>query len=718
MLALKYQEQPSSITIDKKTPPPKRVHFINTITLVKKERESRDSTPREHEGLTCEVDDEVGSNELQEEEENDLEYFNMFPSMKELKYHEWLLKNPRPPWVFDNQSIERDRLIGIGFVLGFVEFISFTFSDKETILVIEAVMDQSTEESIGECHSSKETGSSQDYILMPLWKDGSLSNSSLKNAKRSKNSTQDVNTVGPSINTASTNINTGCLNINIVSPTVTTAPVEAIHADFFSDETEVDMSNITTTYPVPSTPNIRIHKDHSLDHVIGDVQSGVQTRRMTKTIFEQGIISAVYKGKTHEDLHTCLFACFLSQEEPKKVIQALKDPSWIEAIQEELLQFKLQQVWTLIDLPHGKRAIGTKWVYRNKKDEKDSVIRNKARQVTQGYTQEEGIYYDEVFALVARIEAIRLFLAYASFKDFVVYQMDVKSAFLYGKIEEEVYVCQPPGFEDPEFPDRVYKVEKALYGLRQAPRSWYETFSTYLLNNGFHKGQIDKTLFFKSVKSDILLVQVYVDDIIFGSTKKELCTKFKKLMHKKFQMSLCKYTYGDCLKPLMKEEKAEDFTPKVLHLHAVKRIFRYLKGQPKLGLWYSKDSPFDLEAYTDTNYAGASLDRKSITGVSVTVSLLWIVDSERDRLIFVNRGTRSVPLFVDRGTRSVPLFVDRGTHSVPLFVMLSVTVSTWFDVIAVMELENSQNNALAKLPMLKLGEYEMREIRIKQYFQI
>ncbi|GJZ69018.1 putative ribonuclease H-like domain-containing protein [Tanacetum coccineum] len=216
----------------------------------------------------------------------------------------------------------------------------------------------------------------------------------------------NVNTVGPSINTASTNINTGCLNINIVSPTVTTAPVEAIHADFFSDETEVDMSNITTTYPVPSTPNIRIHKDHSLDHVIGDVQSGVQTRRMTKTIFEQGIISAVYKGKTHEDLHTCLFACFLSQEEPKKVIQALKDPSWIEAIQEELLQFKLQQVWALIDLPHGKRAIGTKWVYRNKKDEKDSVIRNKARQVTQGYTQEEGIYYDEVFALVARIEVI------------------------------------------------------------------------------------------------------------------------------------------------------------------------------------------------------------------------------------------------------------------------------------------------------------------------
>nr|GEV25589.1 retrovirus-related Pol polyprotein from transposon TNT 1-94 [Tanacetum cinerariifolium] len=158
-------------------------------------------------------------------------------------------------------------------------------------------------------------------------------------------------------------------------------------------------------------------------------------------------------------------------EEPNKVIKALSDLCWIEAMQDELLQFKLQKVWTLVDLPNGKRDIGTKWVYKNKKDKKDIVIRNKARLDAQGYTQEEGIDYDEVFALVARIEAIRLFLAYASFKDFVVYQMDVKSAFLYGKIEEEVYVCQPPGFEDPEFPDKVYMVEKALYGLHQAPRA-------------------------------------------------------------------------------------------------------------------------------------------------------------------------------------------------------------------------------------------------------
>nr|GFA28496.1 retrovirus-related Pol polyprotein from transposon TNT 1-94 [Tanacetum cinerariifolium] len=193
-------------------------------------------------------------------------------------------------------------------------------------------------------------------------------------------------------------------------------------------------------------------------------------------------------------------------EEPKKVIHALKDPSWIEAMQEELLQFKLQEVWTFMDLSYGKRAIGTKWVFWNKKDERGIMIRNKARLVAQGHIQEEGIDYDEVFASVARIEAVRLFLAYASFKDFMVYQMDVKSAFLYGKIEEKVYVCQPLGFEDPDFFDKVYNVKKALYGLHQAPRAWYETLSTYLLDNGFHRGKIDKTLFIRRHKDDILLV--------------------------------------------------------------------------------------------------------------------------------------------------------------------------------------------------------------------
>ncbi|KAI3732632.1 hypothetical protein L1987_63839 [Smallanthus sonchifolius] len=155
--------------------------------------------------------------------------------------------------------------------------------------------------------------------------------------------------------------------------------------------------------------------------------------------------------------------------EPKKIDEALKHSSWIEAMKEELLQFKRQEVWKLVDLPPGQSAIGTRWVFRNKQYERGIVVKNKARLVAQGYTQEEGIDYDEVFAPVARLEAIRIFLPYAASKNFMVYQMDVKSAFLYGKIGEQVYVNQPPGFVDPTHPNQVFKLDKALYGLHQAP---------------------------------------------------------------------------------------------------------------------------------------------------------------------------------------------------------------------------------------------------------
>ncbi|GJT08490.1 putative ribonuclease H-like domain-containing protein [Tanacetum coccineum] len=283
-------------------------------------------------------------------------------------------------------------------------------------------------------------------------------------------STKDVNAVEQQVNTASPDVNTGSLKLNVVGPSVSTASPN--EEDNTKEEPEVDLGNITNSYIVPTTPNTRIHKDHPIDNVIGEVQSTVQTRRMSKPTSEQGFLSDVYEQKTHDTLNTCLYACFLSQIEPTSIAKALSDSSWVEAMQEELLQFKLQQVWILVDLPNGKKAIGTKWVFRNKKDERGIVIRNKARLVAQGHRQEEGIDYEEVFAPVARIEAIRLFLAYASFMGFLVYQMDVKSAFLYGTIEEEVYVTQPPGFKDPDHPDKVYKVVKALYGLHQAPRAW------------------------------------------------------------------------------------------------------------------------------------------------------------------------------------------------------------------------------------------------------
>ncbi|GJX78926.1 putative ribonuclease H-like domain-containing protein [Tanacetum coccineum] len=303
-----------------------------------------------------------------------------------------------------------------------------------------------------------------------------------------------------------------------------------------------DYNNLDSTIDVPSTPTLRIHKIHPQSQIIGKSTAGVQTRRKLQDSTSnqhQALLSFIYKQNrtNHKDQQTCLFACFLSQEEPKKVSQALADESWVEAMQEELLQFKLQEVWVLCDLPEGKRVIGTKWVFRNKRDERGTIIKNKARLVAQGYRQEEGVDYDEVFAPVARIEAIRLFLAFASFMGFTVYQMDVKSAFLYGNITEEVYVKQPPGFEDPAHPNKVYRVVKALYGLHQAPRAWYERLSTFLLKHGYRRGAIDKTLFIKKDRRDIMLVQVYVDDIIFGSTKSSMVKDFEDLMQKEFKMS-------------------------------------------------------------------------------------------------------------------------------------------------------------------------------------
>ncbi|GKA51693.1 putative ribonuclease H-like domain-containing protein [Tanacetum coccineum] len=280
-----------------------------------------------------------------------------------------------------------------------------------------------------------------------------------------------------------------------------TLPNDGIFYEAYDDDEDVgavaDFNNMDNTIAVSPIPTLRIHKDHPKGQILGDPTLAVQTR------------GKIQKASSAQQALV---------KEPKTISQALKDERWVEAMQEELLQFKLQQVWVLMDLPLRKKAIGTKLV-------------------AQGHKQEERIDYDEVFAPVARIEAIRLFLAFASYKGFLVYQMDVKSAFLYGTIEKEVYVHQPPCFVDPAHLNKVYKVVKALYGLHQAPKAWYETLSSFLLENGFRRGTIDKTLFIKKNKSDIMLVQVYVDDIIFGSTKKSMCTKFKEVMHKRFQMS-------------------------------------------------------------------------------------------------------------------------------------------------------------------------------------
>ena len=223
--------------------------------------------------------------------------------------------------------------------------------------------------------------------------------------------------------------------------------------------------------------------------------------------------------------------------EPKNISEALQDSEWILAMQEELNQFERCKVWHLVPRPGHQDVLGTRWVFRNKVSDAGEVIRNKARLVAQGYRQQEGIDFQETFAPVARMESIRLLIAFAAHKGIIIYQMDIKSAFLNGYIKEEVYVEQPPGFEVKEGRALVYKLDKALYGLKQAPRSWYERLSSFLIANGFVRGKVDQTLFIFHRGKDFLLVQIYVDDIIFGASHEKYCTRFEKLMKKEFEMS-------------------------------------------------------------------------------------------------------------------------------------------------------------------------------------
>nr|GEV17833.1 uncharacterized mitochondrial protein AtMg00810-like [Tanacetum cinerariifolium] len=253
-----------------------------------------------------------------------------------------------------------------------------------------------------------------------------------------------------------------------------------------------------TAIQVSPTPTLRIHKDHPKSQIIGPIDTPIQTRHKTKDVDKQSFIATIHQKTNLDLLQYCLFSCFLSQEEPKKIVDALKDPSWVEAIKQELLQFKILNVWVLVDCPNGLRPIGTKWVLQNKKNKRGIVIRNKARLVAQGQTKKEGIDYEEVFAPLGK--------------------------------------------------DRTGKdMELHLY---------------------------------RSISGSLMYLTASRPDIMFA---------------------ICAYA-------------RHQVTPKECHLHAVKRIFRYLKGNPKLGLWYPKESPFDLVAYSDSDYGSANQDRKSTTG--------------------------------------------------------------------------------------------------------
>ncbi|GJS28287.1 retrovirus-related pol polyprotein from transposon TNT 1-94 [Tanacetum coccineum] len=349
---------------------------------------------------------------------------------------------------------------------------------------------------------------------------------------------------------------------------------------------------------VTLAPQDRWSQDKHIElvNIIGDLGAGMFTRA-----------KKLYAASAHE----CLFVDFLSKEEPKKTI------------------------------------IGSKWVFRNKRDETGIVIKNKARLVAQGYNQQEGIDYDETFALVARLEVIRIFLAFATYMNFTFYQMDVKSTFLNGKLKEEVYVKQPPGFESSEFPNHVCKLDKALYRLKQAPRAWYETLSTYLTEYKFVRL---KTPMVPPNKLGPDLNGKSVNEIQYRGMIRSLMYLTASRPDIQFSTCLCARYQAN---------------PRESHLNAVKRIFKYLKGTPSLGLWYPRCLGFDLKGYSDFDYAGCNMDRKStsakaeyVADAGCCANILWMKSQLTDYDIIYEK----VPIFCDN-TSAISISNNPVLHS-------------------------------------------------------
>nr|GEZ76484.1 hypothetical protein [Tanacetum cinerariifolium] len=331
------------------------------------------------------------------------------------------------------------------------------------------------------------------------------------------NSTNDFTVVGPLVSAAELNFTNSTNDFSATGPSNVVMPnLEDLSHNADDVGAEADTNNMEFVISVSPVPTTRIHKDHPTSQIIGDLSSTTQTRSTARAVRDQGGILQMF----NEDFHTCMFACFLSQEEPKRIHQALK------------------------------REIGTKWVYRNKKDERGIVIRNKARLVAQGHTQEEGIDYEEVFAPVARIEAIRLFLAYASFMRFLVIAGKAKKDGIF--ISQDKYVAKILrrfGLSEGKSASTPIDAEKPL--LKDSDGEDVDVHT--------YRSMIGSLMYLTSSRPDIMFAVC-------------ACARFQ-------------------------------VTPKVSHLNAVKRIFRYLKGKPLLGLWYPKDSHFHLVAYSNSDYA-------------------------------------------------------------------------------------------------------------------
>ncbi|GKD14337.1 putative ribonuclease H-like domain-containing protein [Tanacetum coccineum] len=378
------------------------------------------------------------------------------------------------------------------------------------------------------------------------------------------------------------------------------------HEEIESSTATLEPSNVQNFHQVQPSTHIWT-KDHPLDQVIGDSSKPVMTCQKLQT-----------------DSEVYMYALTVSTIEPKNIKEAMADHNWIESMQDELNQFERLQVWELVTRPEGKNIIALKWLWKNKCDAENIMVRHKTRLVAKGYRQEEGIDFEESFALVARLEVVRMFIAYAAHKNITIFQMDVKTAFLNGPLKEEVYVSQPEGFIDPEFSDHVYRLKKALYGLKQAPRAWYDKLSSFLIQHGFTKGIVDPTLFTRHHGEDILLVQKHgLDECVSMSTPMATKTLDADLQdtptdQKTYRRMIGELMYLTASRPDIAYAifvcARYQARPAVKHLKEVKRIFRYLRQSYNMGLWYPKDSRFELIAYLDADHAGCKDDCKNTSG--------------------------------------------------------------------------------------------------------
>ncbi|GJZ42391.1 retrovirus-related pol polyprotein from transposon TNT 1-94 [Tanacetum coccineum] len=327
-------------------------------------------------------------------------------------------------------------------------------------------------------------------------------------------------------------------------------------------------------------------KDHPLDNIVGNPSRPVSTRKQLAS-----------------DALWCCFHTELSKVEPKNFKMAVIEDCWFQAMQDEIHEFDRLEVWELVPRPIYVMVIALKWIYKVKLDEYGDVLKNKARLVAKGYRQEEGIDFEESFAPVARIEAIRIFIANAATKNMIIYQMDVKTAFLNGDLQEEVFVSQPEGFEDQDNPTHVYRLKKALYGLKQAPRAWYDTLSKFLLANNFFKGAVDPTprgIFINQAKYALETLKKYGMDL--SDPVDTPMVDRLKLDEDLMGIPVDQTRFRGMAKPTKK------------HFEAMKRVFRYLKGTINMDLWYPKDNAMSLTAYADADNAGCQDSRRSTSG--------------------------------------------------------------------------------------------------------